>query len=250
VSERLKGKVILIAGGGGMGNEMARRFTQEGASVVLGDIDLASAQAAAKDIDKAIAVHLDGADEVSIKAAVAKCRDAFGGLDGMHVNFASFADIGEDIGVMDIALEAYDETMRVNARGYLLCTRHALPEMIKRGGGSIVYTSSGAAYRGEPTRLAYAMSKAAILPLMRHVANRHGRDGVRANAIAPGVVLHEKHKGLTQDYINEFVKVQSIKSRVGRPSDIAAMSALLMSDEGSFITGQIIPVDGGLTMRA
>jgi NAD(P)-dependent dehydrogenase (short-subunit alcohol dehydrogenase family) len=160
-------------------------------------------------------------------------------------------DIAEGIGVMDLPLENFDETMRVNARGYLLCTRHALPEIIARGGGSIIYTSSGAAYRPETTRVAYAMSKAAILPLMRHVAVKHGPDGVRANAIAPGVVMHAKHDGwVSPEGMQVFLDAQKIKSRTGRPGDIVAMSALLMSDEGAFITGQVLSVDGGFTLRA
>jgi NAD(P)-dependent dehydrogenase (short-subunit alcohol dehydrogenase family) len=145
----------------------------------------------------------------------------------------------------------FDELMSVNVRGFLLCTRHALPEIIARGGGSILYTSSVAAYRGEPTRVAYAMSKASILALMRHVAARHGPDGVRANAIAPGVIRRPNQEHIFgPKLINWATGLAHIKSRIGHPGDIAALSALLMSDEGSFITGQTINVDGGIVMRA
>jgi NAD(P)-dependent dehydrogenase (short-subunit alcohol dehydrogenase family) len=253
--ERLKGKAILVAGAGAIGSELANRYAQEGAGVVLGDINLDSAESAVEKIVKnkgsAVAVHLDGADEGSIRAAVGRCRETYGGLDGLHVNFAQFEVPADDIGVMEIALPMFDESMRVNVRGFLLCTRHALPEIIARGGGAILYTSSVAAYRGERTRVAYAMSKAAALALMRHVAVRYGPDGVRANAIAPGVIRRPNQEHIFgPKLINWATSLAQIKSRIGHPEDIAALSALLMSDEGSFITGQTINVDGGMVMRA
>ena len=251
----LKGKSLLVAGGGGIGGELARRFAREGALVTLGDVDLASARAVVAEIiaagGEASAVELDGSDERSIVAAVAHSRSAYGGLDGLHANFASFADSGDSNTVLDLPLAAYDETMRVNVRGFLLCTRHALPALIARGGGTILYTSSASAYRGVKSRVAYAMSKAAGHALMRHVAATFGKDGVRANTIAPGSVIHERLESeLTKEFKDWMLGNAVIKSRLGRPADIAAMSALLMSDEGSYVTGQVINVDGGLTMRA
>lgn len=250
---RLEGKSILVAGGGGIGAELARRYAREGAGVVLGDLELDGAEAVVEEIaragGRARAVRLEGADEDSVTGAVALACETFGGLDGLHANFATFADGGFDTGVLDLALETYDQTMQVNARGYLLCTRCALPALIARGGGSIVYMSSMSAHLGEPTRVAYAMSKAAIHALMRHVAARHGRDGVRANCIAPGVIVHERMKSLGPDFTEWALSIASLKTRTGRPDDIASMGALLMSDEGSFITGQVLSVDGGATIR-
>lgn len=251
---RLAGKVILVAGGGGIGGGLAVRYAREGACVVLGDTNLAPAQALVADIaaagGTAVATELDGADERSILAAVALARDRFGGLDGLHANFASFADAGQDTGILDLPLAAFDETIAVNLRGYYLCTRAALPAIIARGGGSIIYTTSPAAYKGEPTRVAYAMSKAGGHALMRHVAARHAADGVRANSICPGSIVHERlERELSDDMKQWVLSLALIKSRLGRPEDIAAMGALLMSDEGSYITGQVISVDGGVTMR-
>lgn len=253
--ERLHGKTVLVAGAGAIGNELACRYASEGAQVVLGDINFEVAKTTVESITAhggaAVAVRLDGADEQSIISAVRVCREAYGGLHGLHVNFANFGDGADDVGVMELSLPAYDETMRVNVRGFMLCTRHALPEIIARGGGAILYTSSVAAYRGEATRVAYAMGKAAILALMRHVATRHGRDGVRANAIAPGFIRRPNQEPVFNDKVMAWATgLAQIKSRIGRPQDIASMSALLMSDEGSFITGQVIAVDGGVTMRS
>jgi NAD(P)-dependent dehydrogenase (short-subunit alcohol dehydrogenase family) len=249
---RLGSKVILVAGGGSIGGGLARKFAEEGAAVVLGDVNLDNARAIVADIEKdggkAVATHLDGADEASAKAAVGLAVKTYGALDGMHANFASFVDANDQVDVLGISVEAYNETMDVNARGYLFCTRAALPEILKRGGGSIVYTSSAAGHIGEPGRVAYGMSKAAVNALMRHVARRFGPEGVRANCIAPGLILNVLWDADTIAYLEPEKALRSIK-RPGEPIDIAAMSALLMSDEGSFITGQVISVDGGRSMR-
>ncbi|MCJ2180260.1 SDR family NAD(P)-dependent oxidoreductase [Novosphingobium album (ex Hu et al. 2023)] len=252
---RLEGKTILVAGGGGIGGELAHRYAREGANVILGDCNGDSARAVASEIEQAggtaIGVDLDGADEASIASAVERAVTTFGGLDGLHANFASFADNGNDVGVLELPLEALDETLRVNLRGFYLCTRAALPPILARGGGTILYTSSVAAYTGEPTRVAYAMAKAADHALMRHVAARYGPQGVRANAVAPGAIMHEKwEEALPQEMKDWLFGNAMIKSRLGRPQDIAAISAMLMSEEGSYITGQVFCVDGGVTMRS
>jgi NAD(P)-dependent dehydrogenase (short-subunit alcohol dehydrogenase family) len=252
---KLEGKVLLVAGGGGIGGALAKRYALEGARVALGDLDREAARAIVDEIaeagGQASALRLDGADEGSVAAAVAHCCDAYGGLDGLHANFASFADNGDADTVLDLPLDAYDETMRVNARGFYLCTRHALPAIIARGGGCILYTSSAGAYRGGRARVAYAMSKAAGHALMRHVASTFGKDGVRANSIAPGTIMHEKWEAELKPEFKEWLLGNApLKTRFGRPTDIAALSALMMSDEGAYVTGQVISIDGGMTMRA
>lgn len=252
--KRLEARVVLVAGAGAIGGALARRYALEGACVVLGDIDVTAAQvvvdAISGDGGRAIAVHLDGSDERSIARAIAACRDAYGGLDGLHVNFAAFEDNEADIGVMELPLPLFDELMRVNVRGFFLCTRLALPEIIARGGGTILYTSSVAAYIAGKQRVGYAMGKAAVLALMRHVAARHGRDGVRANAIVPGYIRRPGQDDVfNSSLVERATSIAMIKSRIGEPHDVASLSALLMSDEGSFITGQSIAVDGGVTFR-
>ncbi len=253
---RLAGKVILVAGGGGIGDELARRYAAEGAAVVIGDIDLERVRETERAIaaagGRARAVHLDGGREDTIAEAIHTACEAYGGLDGLHANFAALNLISEDKDVLEVPIEVFDGTMQVNLRGYFLCTRHALPALLARGGGAIVYTSSGAAYNAEPQRVAYAMSKEAGHALMRHVAARYGADGVRANAVAPGLIRHKGWNGWAPEIVAEMERSgtgdMAIK-RLGRPDDIAAISTLLMSDEGSFITGQVICVDGGVIMR-
>jgi NAD(P)-dependent dehydrogenase (short-subunit alcohol dehydrogenase family) len=251
--ERLNGKVILIAGAGAIGNASARRYAGEGASVVLGDIAPDVALAAAAEIveagGSAVGLELDGSEEDSIAAAVELARSRFGGLDGLHVNFTAPIE-GDTLDVLGIPMADWDEVTRTNQRGYVLCTRHALPPMLERGGGSVVYTVSDAAYNPEPVRVGYAMSKAAIIALMRHVAKRFGREGIRANAIAPGLILHDKVEAMMPPEFLEKSRAATLTGHLGRPEDIAAMAALLMSEDARHVTGQVMAVNGGTIMRA
>jgi NAD(P)-dependent dehydrogenase (short-subunit alcohol dehydrogenase family) len=250
---KLQGKVIVVAGAGGIGDELARRYAGEGASVVLGDIDGDRAIATAQDIAATgatcLGTSLDGGDEASIKASVDLAVRRFGGLDGFHANYAGFNANDSAHDVTTIPMEDFDDVMHVGSRGFVLCTRHAIPEMLKRGGGSLVYTSSDAAFMGEVVRLAYAMSKVSMHALARHVANRFGPQGIRANVICPGVITHPRFEAvMPAEVVEEFAK-GTLLGRLGTPTDIAAMAALMMSDEGSYITGQVISVNGGSNMR-
>lgn len=251
----LEDKVIIVAGLGGIGNGLARRFTDEGARLVLGDIDAELVRRVTDEIDPAgeriRGTHLDGSDEQSVSAAVALAVDTFGRLDGLHVNFTNAADAYLPGGVVELPLEAFDEVMRVNTRGFVICAKHAIPAMVDSGGGSIVFTASIDAYNGAGTRVSYAMSKAAELALMRHIARRYGPKGIRCNAIAPGLIWHYKfdQQPIPDGVVEQARARQMIKSRFGTPNDVAALAALLLSDDGSFITAQTISVDGGVTFR-
>ena len=253
---KLEGKVIVVAGAGGIGSGIAKRLAEDGAMVVIGDISHHAAAQAAEEIGAgggtAIATVLDGADETSAKEIVALAVSRFGGLDGIHINFAcleSARPTGKPTDVLGQDLDDFDEAIRVNARGYLLCTRQAIPALLQRGGGSIVYTATNSIYNGAADLLGYAMSKAPILPLMRHVATRYGAEGIRANAISPGLIVHAGLEAvLSGTHLTGYANAAPVK-RLGRPRNVAAVSALLMSDDGDFITGQVIAVDGGAFMR-
>jgi len=250
----LQGKVIVVAGGGsGIGAATARRLAEEGASVLIGDIAVAAAETVAAGIrdqgGNALGVAFDIGDDASVKNLIDIAVQTYGGLDGLHANAADLSVIFEDGDALDISLDIFDRTLAINLRGHLLCTRHALPELLRRGGGSIVYTSSAAAFIGEPNRVAYGVSKSGLNALMRHVASRWGREGIRANAVAPGLVPTEK----TRDSIpKEFIQ-QALNGgrspRLGEPEDIAALVSLLLSDDGGWINGQVISIDGGATLR-
>jgi NAD(P)-dependent dehydrogenase (short-subunit alcohol dehydrogenase family) len=250
----LKGKVAVIAGGGtGIGAATAIRLAEEGVSVAVGDINIRAAEEVVGNIaaagGNAIAVHFDVSDDESVRNLVATAVETYGGIDLMHANAADLSLCMNDSDAVDISLEIWDQTMAVNLRGHLLCTRHAIPALLKRGGGAIVYTSSGAAYVGEPVRVAYAVSKSGINALMRHVASRWGKEGIRSNAIAPGLIMTENAlKNMPQERQDEMLTLGRSK-RLGFPGDIASTVVMLASDDGDWINGQVISVDGGITMR-
>jgi NAD(P)-dependent dehydrogenase (short-subunit alcohol dehydrogenase family) len=252
----LDGKVVVVAGGGsGIGAAAAGRLAEEGASVVVGDIVAPNAEAVAGAIrangGTAVAAQFDISDDDSVAGLVAATVAEFGGLDLLHANAADLsADvIMRDSDAVAVELGVFDRTIAVNLRGHLLCTRHAVPEMLRRGGGAIVYTSSAAGHVGEPERPSYAVSKSGINALMRHVSSRWGREGIRANCVAPGLILTKAVRDNADPEFREFALGIGRSPRLGEPEDIAAAVAFLMSDDASWITGQVISVDGGATIR-
>jgi NAD(P)-dependent dehydrogenase (short-subunit alcohol dehydrogenase family) len=252
----LTGKVAVVAGGaGGIGTATSIRLAEEGARVVVGDLDEQSARGVAEEIagqgGTAVAMPFDISVEDDVAGLIATAIHEFGGIDILHANAADLspATIGQDSDATQIALEVFDRTIQVNMRGHLLCARHGIPELLKRGGGAIVFTSSAAAFVGEPERPAYAMAKSGINALVRHIASRWGKDGIRANAVAPGLVL----TGPVRDSINAEFRAQVLRMsrspRLGAPEDIAAMVAFLASGDGEWINGQVFNVDGGTVLR-
>ncbi|HEY7948705.1 MAG TPA: SDR family oxidoreductase [Acidimicrobiales bacterium] len=252
----LKDKVAVVAGGaGGIGTATSVRLAEEGCSVVVGDLNGEAAWVVAEQITAtggtAVSVRVDISDEESVADMVALAVTTYGGVDILHANAADLSPgtLGRDTNALDIDLDAFDRTLAVNLRGHLLCTRAALPEILKRGGGAIVYTSSGAAFMGEPERPSYAVSKSGINALVRHVASKWGRKHVRANAVAPGLVLTEGPRSvLSEDFMK--LALRGTRSwRLGEPEDIAAMVAFLVSSDGEWINGQVLSVDGGASLR-
>jgi NAD(P)-dependent dehydrogenase (short-subunit alcohol dehydrogenase family) len=169
----------------------------------------------------------------------------------MHANAADLSPdtIGRDTNALDVPLEVFDHTLDVNLKGHLLCTRHALPHLLERGGGALVYTSSAAGHVGEPERPSYAASKAGINSLVRHVASHWGRQGIRANSIAPGLVVTPAMDTTLAPEFRDYALHVGRSPRLGRPEDIAAMVAFLVSDDGEWVNGQVLSVDGGASMR-
>ena len=252
----LAGKVALLAGGGsGIGAATAARLAEEGASVVVGDLDGANADTVAARITdaggSAIAVPFDIADEASVDEIVARTLDTFGGLDGVHVNAADLSapTLQRDTDAEHLSLDVFDRTIAVNLRGHLLVTRRVLPELRDRRGGSIVYTASAAAITGGSGRTAYAVSKGGLLALSRHVAHQFGKDAIRSNVVAPGYVMTEGVLARGNQATFDGALAALPAKRLGRPEDIAAAVAYLLSDDAEWINGQILSVDGGATMR-
>ena len=248
----LAGKVGIVAGGGrGIGAATARRLAAEGAHVVIGDIQGDWAREVAEDIvgsgGSAIGVDLDGTYAASQAAMVAAAVASFGGLDFYHSNLAGGTQGDND--ALDCSIEVLERSFALNTKSHFLATQAALPHLIARGGGAMLYTSSGAAAGGSAWQVAYPMTKNAIHALARHVAAKWGKQGIRANVICQGVVLTEAVKQhLTDDYTARALKGVP-HTRLGQPDDIAAAIAFLASDDGGWVNGQVWHVNGGALMR-
>jgi NAD(P)-dependent dehydrogenase (short-subunit alcohol dehydrogenase family) len=248
-------KTILLAGSaGGIGAETARRLGAEGARVVLGDIDADGAATVAAEIraagGEAHAVAFDIADEESCAALVAAAVDRYERLDGLFNVAAELAarNFDRDTDLLEVPLEVWRRTLDVNLTGYLLTTRAALPHLLERG-GAIVNTISGLVLNGDPSRPAYGASKGGIVALTRHVASRWGREGIRCNAIAPGMTLTDQARRAIAPAERERIESMVRSPRLGHPRDIAAMATFLLSDDGEWVNGQIYAVNGGTGLR-
>ena len=248
----LSGKVGIVAGGGrGIGAATAKRLASEGAAVVIGDLMGDWAREVAEAINasggKAIGVDLDGTSADSQAAIVAAAKAEFGGLDFYHSNLAGGTE--GDIDALNCPVEVLEKSFAINTKSHFLATQAALPAIIERGGGAMIYTSSGAASGGAPWQVAYPMTKNAIHALARHVAAKYGKQGIRANVICPGLVLTEAVKQhLTDEYVERGLKAIP-HTRLGQPEDIAAAVTFLASEDGAWVNGQVWHVNGGAQMR-
>jgi NAD(P)-dependent dehydrogenase (short-subunit alcohol dehydrogenase family) len=247
----LDGKVAIITGSAhGIGAATASRLAEAGAAVVVADLDADGAARQAEHIvakgGRALGVHVDIADESSVGDLVAATVAAFGGVDILHNNASAMSLTPADVDVLGLGLDTWDGTMATNLRGTLLCCKAAIPHLLERGRGSIVNTSSGQALLGDTGQTAYAAAKAAVIALSRSIATQYGKDGVRCNAICPGLILTDRLKHKLDGPATERLLRHQLLQRTGQPEDIANLVLFLVSDEGSFITGQAISIDGGL----
>ena len=252
----LNGKRIIIGGGAtGMGAALALRLVEEGARVLVGDVNAEGLKALASQFQRnpgeGLTMEFDLADESSIKRLVQRCVDKFGGIDGVAIPGAdlSKATLGNDRAVLDMDVQIWERTLRVNLIGHALLMREAIPHMAKAGGGAIVTVSSGNAYLGLNEIPAYAASKAGLHALVRHAARLVGKDDIRVNGVAPGLVLTEGAKVNLSPEAYEMSLNGISLTRLGEAEDLSSAMAFLLSDEATWITGQIISVNGGLAFR-
>jgi NAD(P)-dependent dehydrogenase (short-subunit alcohol dehydrogenase family) len=248
---RLQGKVAIVSGSySGIGKAVARRLASEGARVVLANSNRQAGETAAasiREIGDAIAIPFDLSSEDSIAALMAATRERFGGLSILCNNAAITrgAVMDRDNAVHALPTEVWQRVFAVNATGTMQMIKHALPMLIEAHDSAIVNIGSGASQAGDVFRPSYAASKAAIDALSRSVATQYGKVGVRCNVVSPGMFVTENALTMHTDQSLGMIERHTLTPYLGRAEDIAAMVALLASEEGRFITGQTICVDGG-----
>jgi NAD(P)-dependent dehydrogenase (short-subunit alcohol dehydrogenase family) len=247
---RLAGKVALITGAAsGLGRVGAERFAAEGAKVVIADMsdgdEVVEAIAAAG--GEASYVNCDVTDEASVENAVQHAVETFGGLHVLYNNAGVM--LGDDDNPVTTSIETYQKTMDINVLGTLLGCKYAIPAMQESGGGSIINVASFVAHMGAATpQVAYTASKGAVLAMTREIAVIYARQGIRANSLCPGPIMTPLlAKFLSDDAKRNRRLVHIPMGRFGEPIEIANGALFLASDESSWMTGQSLIIDGGIT---
>ncbi len=247
---RLAGKVALITGASsGLGRVGALRFAAEGAKVVIADVTDGDEAVEAVDAagGEASFVRCDVTDDMSVKNAVDFAVETYGGLHVLYNNAGVM--LGDDDNPVTTSIATYQKTMDINVLGTLLGCKHAIPAMQSSGGGSIVNVASFVAHMGAATpQIAYTASKGAVLAMTREIAVIYARQGIRCNALCPGPIMTPLlAKFLSDDAKRNRRLVHIPMGRFGEPIEIANGALFLASDESSWMTGQSLIIDGGIT---
>jgi len=259
----LEGKVAIITGammdetgGIGIGGATAQLMAREGASVVVVDIKGEGAERLAESITamggKALGIQADVSREADVARMVASAVDTYGGLDILHNNAAALEPetLAKDGDLLSLELTAWERMIAVNLTGAMLGCKHAIPHMLKRGRGAIVNTSSDSSLGGDIMRAAYGTSKGGLNSLTQYVATMYGKQGIRCNAVLLATVLTATAKALMPAPLQEMMLQHHLTPYLGQPEHVAQAIVFLASDAAAFITGQLIPVDGGYSSHA
>src|SRR5699024_8730789 len=246
---RLEGKVALITGGAsGIGLSTAKHMAKEGAKVVIGDFNEEGAKQAANEIiadgGEASGIFLDASVQESIKDAIDYTVNKYNSLTILYNN-VGLTNLQKDLDVVNIDLDEWDRLMNVNLKSVVVGTNYAIPHMKAAGDGSIINTASMAAFASDSIRSAYGASKAAVVHLTKYIATQYGKDNIRCNGVAPGLILTPAaERNMSADVLEIFKKFNALPYN-GEPDDIGYTVLFSASDESKYITGQTIQVEGG-----
>jgi NAD(P)-dependent dehydrogenase (short-subunit alcohol dehydrogenase family) len=241
----LDGKVAVITGAGsGMAKAACEVFVREGAKVLAADVSGKEKDTAAELGEAVVPFHADVTQEADVEAMFAAAVEAFGRVDAA----LNVAGIGGAQPVADITLDEYERVMAVDLRGVMLGTKHAIRTMLPTGGGAIVNWSSIGGMNGSrlPTSV-YSAAKAGVIQFTRAAAIEYGEQGIRANAICPGFIETPMSGGKGAGERFPGLVSGSALKRAGQPEEVAELASFLASDRSAYITGAVIPIDGGVT---
>lgn len=238
---------IVTGGGGGIGREIALRFASDGAAVVVADQNGDAAQRVAEEIvlagGRALGVQVDVRDEQDVQRMVAAAVAAHGAV---HV-LVNSAGVGEQTAFLKQSIAEFERIVDINLTGTFRCARLAAPEMVKAGWGRIVNITSVAGMRGSSGRVSYGSSKSGVIGMTRHLAVELAPFNITVNAVAPGPVETPMVLQVHSEETRETYKRNIPMHRYGTTKEIAAGAAFLASHEASYITGHVLPIDGGMS---
>lgn len=249
---RLKSKVAVVTGAGaGIGQAVALRFAEEGAAVVVAEIDGRSGQTTVETIQRAEGAALlaqgDVSNENDVKAMVEAASKRFGRIDVLFNNAAILLH-SQEARAHELTNEAWDRTMAVNLRGYWLCAKYVIPQMLRQRRGSIINVASPTGMRGFARLTAYSTSKGGVFALTRAMAVDYASDNIRVNAIVPGTIDTPMNAAeLANEESRQRFISRAPAGRLGTPDDICGLAVFLASAESAYCFGGVYMADGGLT---
>lgn len=256
--KRLQDKVAIITGGaGGIGSAAAKIFADEGAVVVIADLDEKNGSSLEKEIrdngGKCHFLRCDVADSKSVQDVIAFCKNELGGLDVIYNNAGVYL-ANRDGRITDIDETIWEKVIAINLRSVFLFCKYGIPLMMEKGKGAIVNTASSAGMIGIPNCDAYTATKGAIVQLTKSLAAEYGRYNIRTNCISPAAIMTPMVRISNPpdcDAFDEtaFLNLRTPLRRYGTPEEIGKVALFLASDEASYLNGAIIAADGGITVN-